>query len=72
MRRNTLNCDVPIGLAAAGLVDPLGVPGTGECMMLVAVVALFFAAGRQMFEMWGEPSTPKATVEDGATPALPA
>ena len=72
MRQNTLYCDVPIGLAAAGLVDPLGVPEMGECMMLIAVLGIFFAAGRSVFETWGPPSAPEATsvphsiIADGA------
>jgi hypothetical protein len=64
MRQNTLNCDVPIGLAAAGLVDPLGIPEMGECMMLVAALGIFFAAARSMFETWGKPPiTSDATVQ---------
>jgi hypothetical protein len=60
MSRTTLRCDVPIGLAAAGLVDPLGVPEIGECMMLIAVLGIFFAAGRSMFETWGKPGAADA------------
>ncbi len=61
MRKNTLYCDVPVGLAVTGLVDPLGIPEMGECMMLIAVLGIFFAAGRSIFETWGKPAAPEQT-----------
>ena len=72
MRKNTLYCDVPVGLAVTGLVDPLGFPEMGECMMLIAVLGIFFAAGRSIFETWGKPAAPGETrvpqglIADGA------
>ncbi len=61
MPKNTLYCDVPVGLAVTGLVDPLGFPEMSECMMLIAVLGIFFAAGRSIFETWGKPAAPEAT-----------
>ncbi len=75
MSRTTLRCDVPIGLAAAGLVDPLGVPEMGECMMLIATLGIFFAAGRSIFETWGRrPVQAESSVlqDDRLESALPA
>ncbi|PPC85214.1 MAG: hypothetical protein CTY39_07550 [Hyphomicrobium sp.] len=72
MRNSTLYCDVPVGLVVTGLVDPLGVPDMGECMMLIGTVGIFFAAAHSMFETWGKPSTPheSAVPQQNAGPAL--
>ena len=73
MQRNTLYCDVPVGLAVTGLVDPLGFPEMGECMMLIAVLGIFFAAGRSIFETWGKPPMlVAAPAPQDADTALPA
>jgi hypothetical protein len=57
------------------LVDPLGIPDMGECMMLIAAAGIFFAAGRSIFETWGKPPMPqdaaRPQVADAAS-ALPA
>lgn len=74
MKRNTLSCEtLPIGIIGTSYVDPLGVPDMPECMMLIAAVGIFFAAGRSIFESWGKPPIPQdATVPQDAHSALPA
>jgi hypothetical protein len=58
MKRNALRCEtLPIGIIGTSYVDPLGVPDMPECMMLIAAAAIFFAAGRSIFETWGKPPT---------------
>lgn len=74
MKRNTLCCEtLPIGIIGTSYVDPLGVPDMPECMMLIAAVGIFFAAGRSIFDTWGKPPVSQdATVLQDADLALPA
>ena len=58
MRRNTLYCETPVGLAALSSVDPLGMPEMGECMMLIVAVGIFLATGQAIFKAWGRPAAP--------------
>lgn len=65
MSKSRLHCDVPVGLAVGtSSVDFLGVPEMGECMMIIATLVLFFAAGHAIFRIWGKAAAPKATVPE--------